>query len=47
MSLNFSINFNIPIYKNINTLYFIENNNNVYYDGSHLNYIYEYSIMLP
>ena len=44
MSLNFSITFNIPIYKNINTLYFIENNNNVYYDGSHLNYIYTHKI---
>jgi hypothetical protein len=44
MSLSFTITFSKPIYKNINILYFIENNNNIYYDGSHMNYIYIHKI---
>jgi hypothetical protein len=44
MSLSFNITFNKSIYKNIDTLYFIENNNNIYYDGSHMNYIYIHKI---
>jgi hypothetical protein len=44
MSLCLQIKFNKSIYKDINTLYFIENNNIIYYDGSHMNYIYNHKI---
>jgi hypothetical protein len=36
----FKFKFNKPFYKNFDTLYFIKNNNIVYYDNSHTNYIY-------
>ena len=44
MSLSFTITLNKPIYKNIDVLYFIENNNNIYYDETHMNYIYNHKI---
>jgi len=40
MSNFFKIKFSKPIIQNIDTLYFIENNNVIYYDGSHMNYIF-------
>ena len=44
MSLSFKITFNKSIYKDIDTLYFIENNNSIYYNGSHMNYIYIHKV---
>ena len=44
MSVSFKLTFNKSIYKNIDTLYFIENNNNIYYDGTHMNYIYIHKV---
>jgi len=38
------ISFKNPIYKNFTHLYFIPDKNTVYYDNSHLNYIYTENI---
>jgi hypothetical protein len=37
------INFNKPFYKKFNELIFTENHNIIYFDGSHMNYIYVYN----
>jgi hypothetical protein len=42
MSSCLKISFDNPIYKNIDTLYFSENYNHIYYDNTHMNYIYVY-----
>ena len=43
--LNFiQLSFNKPIYKNLTDIYFTPNKNIIYYDNSHLNYIYEETI---
>lgn len=34
------ISFNKPFYKKINNIFFLPNRNIIYYDNSHLNYIY-------
>ena len=40
--LNFiKLSFNKPIYKNFTDIFFTVNKNIIYYDNSHLNYIYE------
>ena len=44
MSLSFNIYFKNPIFKDIDMLHFIENKNIIYYNNSHMNYIYSYSI---
>lgn len=45
MENNFlKISFKEYIYKNIKDLYFIENKEILYYDGSHMNYIYKIKI---
>jgi hypothetical protein len=36
------IQFKKPIYKNIDKLYFTPNSNLIYYDNSHLNYVYKH-----
>lgn len=43
--LNFiHLSFTKPIYRNFNNIYFTVNKNIIYYDNSHLNYIYEETI---
>lgn len=36
-----NITFNKPFYKNYTKLYFLPNKDNIYYDNSHVNYIYK------
>ena len=44
MENSFKIYFSVPFFKNINEIIFRENVNCIYYDGSHMNYIYKLSI---